>query len=244
MQIIRASSLQQSVLWDFDKDGGALGSINTKIQIPKNAIVTGVDYKILTTVTGTGGCLPGFKLGINSNKSMFSTFGCGPATLTTANSMFKPSSNSLKYKAIVTSTGVTPTPVVVLQNDFCVPFIGHNLGVGIFSIDTAPNPWPLVVGRTFIQWTNGNAGNVTLRAQFTAGTNIDAYSYAAGVGADNLTDFSFMEIEVFSVPTRISDGTDILLTLVDGSQSAGVPGANDLTAGKVLFTIHYNVAPI
>ncbi len=242
---IRTSQQSQSFVWDFSKDGGSLATvIKSGIIIPTGAYVTGVTYRIITSVTGAGACLPGFKLGIASNDSMFSTFGCAPAILTSGYSAFKPSENSLKYQAIVTTTGSPPTPVAVLRNDFCIPFIGHVLGIGIFSIDTS-NPALFTVGKTFVNWFNGNAGGVTLRAQCTAATNIDAYSYdVTGAGADNLTNNSYMSVEIYNTPSRISDGSELILTLVDGGQTGGAPGTNDLTAGKVLFTVHYEIAAI
>lgn len=54
MKKVASAEKVQSFIWDFAVDGGAIGSLDTKIQIPGTAAFSFVQFHCLTAMIGAG----------------------------------------------------------------------------------------------------------------------------------------------------------------------------------------------
>ena len=92
----------QSFLYDFSVDGGAIGSLNTKIVVPNNCIITQISSQIIITIVSAGSTIA---IGWASNLLLNSFANGDPVgTVNTA----QPNNATLQTRQFLFTIGINP----------------------------------------------------------------------------------------------------------------------------------------
>lgn len=238
MQSLKGSLNMQSFLWSFAKDKGLLGLINTRLIIPKGSFIVACGIEILENVTSANGT-PNFKIGSVTNPELFVDFG---STIKNAGAL-DPSMNGIvtarntgfiEKEALgeLTQAGVAPPSDALVKNEIGKFTYTYN-AVGDYNINCpngfTNNCWKIIGedshGGNFFSFQIIDASNIRILSRDTAGALTD--------GIMTNTPFHIRTFNPTNNTDYISDGTEVMLTLYNGST------ADPITAGKVKFHIQY-----